>query len=383
MIALALFLAHSVVGGFGAPATGPDATAWPLWAHFAETFVTKDGRVVDHTASGITTSEGQAYALFFALLADDRQSFSRLLAWTRNNLAAGDLTTNLPAWKWGQASDGSWGVIDPTPASDADLWLAYTLLEAGRLWCEPTYVHEGNALVARIAADEVTDVPELGQMLMPGPSAYFVLDKKVWRLNPSYLFLPALRRLAALAPDGPWAGVVASTVRLFSEAPVLGYLPDWIAFEPAKKTFVPDPVKGGTAGFDAIRLVLWAGLLPAGDSATRTLQATLSGPLADWVKTGRVPVRIDLTKAPPEPTPESGPPGYYAALLPLADRKGTADDVTRLRVLLATRKRNGLYGTPPAYYDQCLALFGEGFVERRYAFSAEGRLEVKWESRCE
>ena len=70
-------------------------------------------------------------------------------------------------------------------------------------------------------------------------------------------------------------------------------------------------------------------------------------------------------------------------LLPLVELRGNADDVTRLRVLLATRKRNGLYGNPPAYYDQCLALFGEGYVERRYTFSAEGRLEVKWESRCE
>ena len=163
---------------------------------------------------------------------------------------------------------------------------------------------------------------------------------------------------------------------------MLGYLPDWIAFEPAKKTFVPDPVRGSSASFDAIRLVLWAGVLPQADPAAKTLQANLSGPLAAWMSTGKVPVRVDLAGT-PVAAPESGPPGFYAALLPLVKRRGTPDDMTRLRVLLATRKRNGLYGAPPAYYDQCLALFGEGSAERRYTFSAEGRLDVKWESRCE
>lgn len=382
MIPLALFLVTAVTGTFGAPVKPTDKTSWPLWAHFSEIFISKDGRVIDRTAGDVTTSEGQAYGLFFALVADDRQAFTRMLAWTRNNLGGGDLTANLPAWKWGAGADGAWGVIDPTPASDADLWLAYTLLEAGRLWCEPTLTEEGNGVLKLVAATEVTEVPELGPMLMPGPASYFVLDEKLWRVNPSYLFLPALRRLAALDPSGPWAGVVTSALRLFREAAVEGLLPDWIAWEPARKAFVPDPVKGGVASFDAIRLVLWAGVLPAADAATRGLQEALSGPLTAWQKTGKVPVRVALT-SPPAPTPESGPAGYYAALLPLVELRGDADDVTRLRVLLATRKRNGLYGTPPAYYDQCLALFGEGFVERRYWFSSEGRLEVRWESRCD
>jgi endoglucanase len=382
VIPLALFLACSVTAGFGPAATGPHQTDWPLWSRFSEAFISNDGRVIDRTADEVTTSEGQAYALFFSLLADDRPTFVRLLAWTRSNLAAGDLTQNLPAWKWGRGTDGTWGVIDPTPASDADLWLAYTLLEAGRLWCDPPLTLEGNALLALIAKLEVTDVPELGPTLMPGPSEYFVLDQKTWRLNPSYLFLPALRRLATLDPAGPWAGTVTSALRVLTEAPSSGYLPDWIAWEPASKTFVPDPIKGGVAGFDAIRLVLWAGLVPATDETSKLLDEKLAGPLLAFRKFGKVPVRVTLSD-PPVPTPESGPAGYYAALLPLARRHGDADELTRLRVLLATRKRNGLYGAPPAYYDQCLALFGEGHAEQRYAFSNDGRLDVKWESRCD
>ncbi|MEK9939779.1 MAG: glycosyl hydrolase family 8, partial [Methylotenera sp.] len=79
----------------------------------------------------MTTSEGQAYALFFALVANDQPQFERLLQWTQLNLAQGNLATNLPAWHWGQKADGSWGVIDGNSASDADIWIVYTLLEAG------------------------------------------------------------------------------------------------------------------------------------------------------------------------------------------------------------------------------------------------------------
>ena len=44
--------------------------------------------------------------------------------------------------------------------------------------------------------------------------------------------------------------------------------------------------------------------------------------------------------------------------------------------------RNDLYGEPPAYYDQNLALFGRGFVEGRFRFGADGALLTAWETRC-
>jgi endoglucanase len=81
--------------------------AWPAWQHYKQTLMSEDGRVIDRSSAQlISTSEGQAYALFFALLANDQAAFTRLLRWTQNNLAGGDLNRQLPAWKWGQARDG-------------------------------------------------------------------------------------------------------------------------------------------------------------------------------------------------------------------------------------------------------------------------------------
>ena len=95
---------------------------WPAWERLRTELVSVDGRVLDPSDERlITTSEGQSYGLFFALVANDRATFAQLLRWTSNNLAEGDLSSHLPAWLWGRDAKGKWQVLDPNNASDADL----------------------------------------------------------------------------------------------------------------------------------------------------------------------------------------------------------------------------------------------------------------------
>ena len=92
--------------------------SFPLWEAFQKKYIQQDGRVIDYQVKpGITTSEGQAYALFFALVANDQPQFENLLQWTQLHLAQGNLANHLPAWHWGKKADGSWGVIDSNSAS--------------------------------------------------------------------------------------------------------------------------------------------------------------------------------------------------------------------------------------------------------------------------
>ncbi|MDI8746430.1 glycosyl hydrolase family 8, partial [Salmonella enterica subsp. enterica serovar Montevideo] len=42
-----------------------------------------------------------------------------------------------------------------------DIWMAWSLLEAGRLWKETRYTEVGTALLKRIAREEVVNVPGL------------------------------------------------------------------------------------------------------------------------------------------------------------------------------------------------------------------------------
>src|SRR5579864_6518785 len=88
--------------------------AWPpLWNSYVNRFMDDQVRVIDHDDGDRTTSEAQAYAMFFALVANDRSRFDGLLRWTETNLASGDLSANLPAWLWGRdQKTNRWGVLD-------------------------------------------------------------------------------------------------------------------------------------------------------------------------------------------------------------------------------------------------------------------------------
>ena len=144
----ALLLAAGQVGA---------ACQWPAWEQFKQAYVSPEGRVIDPSdARKISTSEGQSYGLFFALAANDRAGFDKLLTWTQNNLAEGDLKQHLPGWLWGKKDDEQWTLLDSNSASDSDLWIAWALLEAGRLWQQPQYTETGKALLAQRGRSLIT-----------------------------------------------------------------------------------------------------------------------------------------------------------------------------------------------------------------------------------
>ncbi|MGT2491182.1 glycosyl hydrolase family 8 [Cupriavidus basilensis] len=63
-------------------------------------------------------------------------------------------------------------MIDANPASDADLWFAFALLEAARLWRQPRYAEPARALLKLAAQHEVVSLPGFGTMLLPGPQGF-------------------------------------------------------------------------------------------------------------------------------------------------------------------------------------------------------------------
>jgi len=241
---------------------------WQLWQSYSSHFIDpRSGRVLsgdvsDPSGDRHTTSEGQAYALFFALAANDRPTFDRVLAWTQTNLANGDLSTHLPAWLWGKNKDGQWKVLDANSASDADVWIAYTLVEAGRLWNSPADTRLGQAVMALIAKNEVANLPGFGLMLLPGPSGF--QHGNTWILNPSYLPPFLFERLASVGPSGPWCEIARNIPRLLEQSARHGYAMDWVeyvpadGFYPAAAPASPGPASSGgddpVGSYDAIRV---------------------------------------------------------------------------------------------------------------------------------
>ena len=222
---------HAAEPAAGASACGP----WTRWQAFKQSFINPEGRVVDvGSTDSRTVSEGQAYGLFFALVADDRATFDRLLAATEDLLGMGRPFKRLPAWLWGQRSDGGFGILDENSASDADLWIAYALLQAGRLWHEVRFSALGASVARQVLAREAARLPGLGLTVLPG-AAGFVVGPSAWRLNPSYLPLQVLRGIAADVPaQRGWAGVVASSQKVLQRTAPHGFAPDWVLYERLK-----------------------------------------------------------------------------------------------------------------------------------------------------
>jgi endo-1,4-beta-D-glucanase Y len=367
-------------GYAGAALPGPSAE-WPMWHAYASRFISPAGRVMDPDRGFMTTSEGQSYAMFFALVANDPEMFERLRKWTEDNLAQGSLGAKTASWSWGRNPDGSWGILDPNSASDADLWLAYDLLQAGTLWNNHAYTRDGRALLARIAQTEVAELPGLGPVLLPGPRG-FQLDVNVWLLNPSYM--PPMLINAAKTTDskGPWLRMSQGLPKLLEQMSSNGFAMDWVAYSD-KRVFTPargpgDDPKPPQGSYDAIRMYLWLGIGSSGNAARPSLLHFFQGMARE----------LRVHPLPPETIEPGGtaqgdaPLGFSAALEPFLwslHENFLAAEQQR-RVQAGVDPETGLVGNPPRYYDQNLALFASGWQEKRFRFRGDGMLRVPWKS---
>lgn len=343
---------------------------WPhLWRSYAAAFLDDQVRVIDRDERDRTTSEGQAYAMFFALVANDRPRFDGLLRWTERNLASGDLAAHLPAWLWGQRPNRTWGVLDDNSAADADLWMAYTLIEAGQSWSEPRYSHLGTSLAQRIAAEEIVHAPNVGPMLLSGPRGFE--SNGTYRFNASYLPLHLVVALANRDPAGPWAHVAERVPTLVRQSSPHGFTTDWI--ELSASSITPSAI----GSYDAIRVYLWAGMLDPSTPGRDGLLRSLPG-MARHLRTNDAPpakVASDGTVV-----DGRGPVGFSAALLPYltALDEGHSERAQMARVRAAYDAKTGLHGKPARYYDQNLVLFAIGTIERQFWFDAKGDLHLTW-----
>jgi endo-1,4-beta-D-glucanase Y len=357
---------------------------WPLWTLFRQHFVLESGRVLDPTTKvQQSTSEGQSYGMFFALVANDQAAFDKIWRWAVDNLGQGDLSKRLPAWHWGQSEDGSWKVLDENSASDADLWFAYTLLEAGRLWNRPDYTRSAQAMLVLVEAEEMITLPQFGLMLLPGKTGFSKGDD-LWRLNPSYLPISLLRRLELEAPSGPWGALAANTAKMMAEVAPKGLMPDWLAYRAVadgKAEFTADPDKGPVGSYDAIRNYLWAGMTPMSDPLFQDVMQSLDGMVALTRERGAPPESVDTVSGAAK---GEGPFGFSAALLPYfkATNASTLVDQQKVRVQTLLRQNLESQATPPSYYDFVLSLFGLGWLDQYYVFRPDGTLSLPWEKAC-
>ena len=362
-----------VLAFWSAPLAAETPVNWPLWDSFRRQTIQSDGRVIERRAADRTTSEAQAYALFFALVANDRRQFEVLLSWTVNNLARGNLHSQQPAWLWGLDSASQWRVLDANPAADADFWLAYTLIEAGRLWRVPDYTAVGLSLLRQIQRSQQVALTGFGPSILPGRHG-FVLSPSRWRLNPSYFVPQQLHVFAQADPAGPWQAMAEKLPVLLRNASPAGFVADWIVYD-ADQGWQPDTETGPIGSYDAIRMYLWVGMMDPADPSRAVLLRSIEG-MRRALQTA--PSTIESVHTVTGAGRGKTPAGFTAALLPyLIAQRDTALAERLLLQLRATQQKEFL-SAQSAYYDQVLALFGLGFMEKRFRFNVRGELVPSW-----
>lgn len=238
-------------GGGPAPPQSASPSARSAASDFLHSYVLADGRVVRTDQGGDTVSEGQAYGLLLAQEAGDDATFAHIWQWTAAHLQRSDGLFSYHANASGQ-------VLDPQPASDADLLIAWALMRSSGPNAT-TYHQAGRKVAAAVLAKEVTRLPDGSPVLAAGPWA----TGRPATLNPGYWSLPALHQLAALTGDSQWTSLESTAVSVIAKITDDGHAlpPDWAALT-ASGALNPEPSPNGGQsqsqyGLDAQRTVVW------------------------------------------------------------------------------------------------------------------------------
>jgi endoglucanase len=238
------------------------------WTAYKRDYIQQDGRVVDHAADVVSTSEGQSYAMLRAVWMQDRTTFDQVYQWTRNNMQVrGD---KLFAWKWGRRPDGTWRQLDDTSASDADQDIALALLMASQIWPEKDgasspYQADALAILHDLWNKETHQTP-FGRTLLPGDWA--MQDKSLpggIRINPSYFSPYEYRVFASVDRKHPWKKLIDSSYKIWEAitSQTLTKLPsDWVevSLEDKKVTLFPPENIDGDYSYEAVRTPWRVGL---------------------------------------------------------------------------------------------------------------------------
>jgi endo-1,4-beta-D-glucanase Y len=329
-----------------APATASASTSTVAAAtRFLNRYVTSDGRVIRHDQGGDIVSEGQAYAMLIAEVAQRAALVRTIWSWTNEHLGRSD---GLFAWH----ATGSGQILNPQPATDADVLIAYALLRYRG--ADQAALHAaGRRVAAAVLANESVTLPDGALLLVAGPWARSTSPPTV---DPSYLMPGVFEALARLTGDGRWSGAGAAAVGAVADVTEGGRRlpPDWARLTDGRLVPIAEP--GGPAGvqygFDAARLPLW--FATACDPDARALAA-------GWWRSvlgsaGRAgPRALSLTGETIEP--DSSPVALLAGAAAAAAGAAGAADALRARA-------SALALSSPTYYGDAWVALGPALLER-------------------
>lgn len=217
------------------------------WKNFKQNFVEPDGRVVDAAQGGISHSEGQGYAMLFAVYYGDRTSFEQIWRWTKSHMQVrGD---NLLCWRWSPQT----GITDQNNASDGDLLVAWALLRASNKWHVAEYLQASQKIARDIREKLLRKAPQ-GLILLPGAEGFSKPEGN--SINLSYWVFPALDEIGQADPAPEWAELIKTGMDILHYAHFgrWGLPPDWLILT---EKVGPSNGLSKQFGYNALRIPLY------------------------------------------------------------------------------------------------------------------------------
>ncbi len=181
-----------------------------LWSAYRYHYI-QGGQVASLDEGGVTTSEGQSYAMLRAVWQGDRTTFRQVWKWTRDNLQirAGD---KLFAWKWNHGR-----ALDLNSATDADSDIALALLLASQRFGDPEYAVAARPILADIWRQEIVQVGDRYYVT----AGNWAPGEEFPTLHVAYFAPYAYGLFARIDRSHPWEKLVESSYRVL----------DWIYFD--------------------------------------------------------------------------------------------------------------------------------------------------------
>lgn len=177
-----------------------------MWSAYRANHMTDAGYAIDPLRSGHVTSEAQSYALLQSAWLGDRETFDRVLHWTKTHLQRPD---GLFSWLWDPAADGR--IVDANTATDGDIDIAFALIIAADAFREPAYRDEAARIVRAIRQHASLRV---GDDWFPSAGNWAGPDRVV---NLSYFAPYAFAYFDALDPGAGWLRAIDIGYQLLAD----------------------------------------------------------------------------------------------------------------------------------------------------------------------
>lgn len=219
------------------------------WMMYKSRFITADGRIIDTGNNGASHSEGQGYGLLLALRMNDDEAFKQIWQWTKSNLQV--RKDSLFIWRKRQTTAIS--DEDKNNATDGDIIIAWSLLEASKKWEQTSYENEAIKVLNDIKQKLIIQKNGL-DIILPGEYGFQFPDSTI--INLSYWVYPAFKVFSEFDNDPVWRKLTASGQTLSQKARFGRWQlpPDWLEI---KNDHSMAPARNKQFGYDAVRVPLY------------------------------------------------------------------------------------------------------------------------------